>query len=260
MMATEVRKMLARRGADPRDFTLVPFGGAGPTHAALLAEEAGIARMLVPLGPGTFCAFGAVVADLRRDFVRSLRLALGDGSDGTARLADALAELAADASAWIGPLAHMAGAVRYDVSAELRYPGQAFDLPVTLRAVDPVEDQAGPLAAAFHAAHQRLYGFAEPASPVQVARIALTVAGTSPRTRTMAAGTGHAIPVGRRRALLPGDGWHDLPVFRRADLGAGAEVEGPLLVDQPDTTVLLTPGWRMRCLEDGNLLATRGTR
>lgn len=259
MMATEVRKMLARRGADPHDFTLVPFGGAGPTHAALLAEEAGIARMLVPLGPGTFCAFGAVVADLRRDFVRSLRLTLSQGSDGPARLAAALAELAAEASTWMTPLAHMTDGVRYDVSAELRYPGQAFDLPVTLRAINPADDLATPLAATFHEEHKRLYGFFEPASPVQVARIALTVAGSSPRIRTTAAGAARPSPVSRRRAYLPGHGSHDLPVFRRADIGVGAEMEGPLLVDQPDTTVLLTPGWRMRCLEDGNLLATRGT-
>ena len=257
IMATEVRKMLARRGADPLDFTLVPFGGAGPTNAALLAEEAGIGRILVPLGPGTFCAFGAIVADLRRDFVRSVRLTLGDGGDGPAQLGREFQELAAEASAWIGPLAHMSTGTRFDVSADLRYPGQAFDLPVTLRGVDPRDSQSNALLNAFHKEHHRLYGFQETASPAQVTRLALTVLGTAPRMPTSAEAAGRAEPPHQRQAVLPGHGWQDMPVYRRSCIRAGDAIAGPALIDQADTTVLLTPGWRARCLDDGNLLATR---
>ncbi|WP_237110305.1 hydantoinase/oxoprolinase family protein, partial [Nonomuraea sp. MG754425] len=98
-MATELQKIMAQRGLDPRRFTLVPFGGAGPTHAAMLAGEVGITHIVVPPTAATFCALGAAGADLRRDFARSLRRTL-DGT-GAARLSEVLAELSDQARDWL---------------------------------------------------------------------------------------------------------------------------------------------------------------
>jgi N-methylhydantoinase A len=183
MMATEVRKALARRGADPKQFTLVPYGGAGPTHAALLASEAGIESILIPPSPGTFCALGAAVSDLRRDFVKSVRLHLDaiPSEAQEATLDKAVAELLEEARQWMAAIPDRVENWSVQVAADLHYPRQAFDLTVTHSDYSTGDALGARLLKLFHEAHQAIYSFSEPNSPAEIGRIVLSAVGALPR-------------------------------------------------------------------------------
>ncbi|MEV4582135.1 hydantoinase/oxoprolinase family protein [Nonomuraea jabiensis] len=249
-MATELQKIMAQRGLDPRRFALVPFGGAGPTHAALLAEEVGIAHIVVPPTAATFCALGAAGADLRRDFARSLRRPL-DAASAT-RLAGVLAELSARAQEWLAEQngeARLRG--RLSFAADMRYSGQAYELRVDL---DPDRLDAEAVSEAFHAEHERLYGFRDQSATIELgtARLGVVgpVAGLPPAA--VRPGTGAPRPTARRRVLLAG-AWHDAHVHARESLGVGDAFDGPAIVEQDDTTVVVPPGWSADVDEAGNL-------
>jgi N-methylhydantoinase A len=260
MMATEVRKMLARSGADPADFTLLPFGGAGPTHAALLAAEAGIHRILIPPRPGIFCALGAAVANLRRDFVASCRLSIGvcDHADRTV-FERTLARLEETAASWAATVGGRAQHWHRQISAEVRYPDQAFDLTITLADVAPdcdTDSLVDRLAAAFHADHMRLYGFNEPESRIEINRIALSAIGVASSI------TFRTEPAKRkversRRALFINGRRYEARIIGRDGILQGESFDGPTVIEQTDTTVLIPPGWRGERLACGSILMTR---
>ena len=256
MMATEVRKALARRGSDPADFALLPYGGAGPTHAALLAEEAGIDRILVAARPGTFCAFGAAVADLRRDFVRSVSLLLaGAEDDARQSLSATLDELAALAADWTATLGDRAERWSFTVTADLRYPDQAFDLALRLPGFVPGGDVADQLVEGFHAEHLRLYGFNEPANRVEVRRVVMSAIG---HLATVSAGSVAAFAsMGSttRRVWFDG-GWTEATVIAREAIGDGV-VDGPAIIEQADTTIVVPPGWSAAPAAGGSLMIER---
>jgi len=257
-MATELFKTLAQRGLDPADFALVPFGGAGPTHANFLAEEAGIGRVIIPPSAGTFCALGAVSADLRRDFVRSLRVAL----DGTSakRLAETLAALAEDGRAWVAAEGDLAGSVELSRAVDMRYGGQAYELRVRLDHLSETPS-AEDVAEAFHREHERVYGFRDPSAPIQLTTARLAVIGRTPPVHipTVAAADDKPAPRDHRPVFLRSD-WHEAAVYDRHALRAGQSFVGPAVVEQEDTTVIVLPEWSASLDEAGNLHLTRQVR
>jgi N-methylhydantoinase A len=248
-MATELRKTLAQRGLDPARFTLIPYGGAGPTHAAVLAEEVGIGHIVVPPTAATFCALGAAGADLRRDFARSIRRRLDE--DCAARLREVLGELADQARSWLAAQGAAAGPPELLFSADLRYAGQAYELRVPL---DGAALDAESVAEALHAGHERLYGFRDPAAPIDLGTARLAIVAPTGEIPPPAAprGGGTPGPAGHRSVLLP-DGRFTAGVFDRAGLRAGDRLSGPAIVEQDDTTVLIPPGWSADVDEAGNL-------
>jgi N-methylhydantoinase A len=272
-MAVELQKTLARRGLDPADFTLVPYGGAGPTHAAALADEVGIRTILVPPAAATFCALGAAGAPLRRDFARSIRRRL-DG-DGTRKLREVVGELVTLAEEWLHEQGRESqqgggrdGGGRKDgaalaASADLRYAGQAYELRVGLD-LDRlgVED----VAEAFGAEHERRYGFRDPAAPIELGTARLAVTGPEIalpeerlRRRTGGDPTG-PVPSGKRTVLpwMSGvDGPVGAAVYRRGELLAGDGFGGPAVVEQDDTTVVVPAGWLATVDGAGNLRLER---
>lgn len=263
-MATELIKLLATAGVDPRQFSLVAYGGAGPTHANLLAEEAGLTSVLVPIAPGTFCALGAILADVRRDYVRTERHLVvppgtrSDKPDGWPAVAAAIAELEREAIAWVANEGALIGDHGLAVSMKVRYPEQAYELDILV----PEEARAGldaaTLAHIFHAEHHRLYGFSEPASPVQVTTIRLGVIGRVPSVALPEAG--RAVPAPRlTRRIWFRSAQIDAAIHARSDLGQGAVIHGPAAVEQPDTTILVLPGWRAEADRLGTLHLTRET-
>ena len=172
-MATEVSKGMAQRGLDPAEFTLMPYGGAGPTHAALLSNEVGIRSMLVPLSPGTFCAMGAIMSDLRRDFARSRRLTLGLDPAAADELRAVLTGLEREALDWIAGEGDVIEAPRIEASADMQYPRTAFELNTAIPDDQWREGTAEQIAELFHRQHERLYGFRDDGSPVDVTTIRL---------------------------------------------------------------------------------------
>lgn len=254
MMATEVRKLLARRGSDINAFTLLPYGGAGSVHAGLLADAAGLGQVLIPQTPATFCALGAVVADLRRDFVRSCSTlidARGQASDG---LAQQLAELDLQARDWAATLGERAQQWHYRVTADMRYEGQAFDLSIELK------DHQGPLAPAlralFETRHDTLYGFHEPSAAVEIKRLVVSAVGELSRIAAAQSPQHEPIPASVRRIFLSGR-WFDAPCLVRDGMPHDTDVQGPAIIEQSDTTVVVPVCWTVRRLATGDLKMTR---
>lgn len=254
-MAVELSKMLAKRGLDHRRFALVAFGGAGATHAAMLAEEAKLARVVVPLAPGTFCALGASLADIRRDFARSLGGFLGPDGSGFEPVASALAAMQAEALEWIAGESARETTLSFRVRADMRFADQAYELEVQVP--DDMRERldGAALLDLFHAEHERLYGFADREAQVRVSTVRFSIAASDAAAAVQRLAPGEAAAVGRRRVFHEGR-WWDAALYRRVDLGAGFTAEGPAVIEQDDTTVWLIPGWRCEVEPTGNLVLT----
>lgn len=258
-MATEITKLLAEAGVDPREFSLVAYGGAGPTHANYLAEEANLTSVLVPTAPGTFCALGAVLADIRRDYVRTARqMITAQGGPGWDVVETIMTELQEEAEAWIRTEGDLVGDHGFAVSFNLRYPGQADEIEIVLE--DEARQGLTParLLELFHEEHRRHYGFDEPDSPIQTSTVRVAVIGqVAPVTLPEAAAATPA-PTGHRR-IRHRQAWLEAPVYDRAALGPGAAISGPAVIDQADTTILVLPGWSATADRLGTLRLTRET-
>jgi N-methylhydantoinase A len=248
-MATELYKTLASRGLDPAAFALVPFGGAGPTHANLLAAEAGIGRVVIPPAAGTFCALGAAAADLRRDFVRSIRRSVDDKT--AALMLDVIKELEDEGSAWLDREGETSQTRRFERGADMRYAGQAYELRVKL---DENCRDAASIAEAFHLEHERIYGFRDTDTDVELGTVRLAVVGVTENISQpeIAAGSGKPACKGERPIFRSGK-WVSAGVYDRSALGAGDQIAGPAIIEQDDTTTVLLPGWSARADALGNL-------
>ncbi len=246
-MASALYKTLAERGLDPRGFALLPFGGAGPTHANRLAEEADISHVVIPPAAGTFCALGAAGADLRRDFVRSLRMPLTEETAPV--LAEAFAALEGEGGVWLDAEDGVGKPRRFARGADMRYRGQAYELRVNLG-----EDlDRAAVIEAFQREHERIYGFRDGEAVVEVGTVRLAAIGPTPPLQTPVVAERPAPePKGVRRIFHKG-AWTEATVFARAALGAGSVLTGPAVVEQDDTTSIVLPGWTAITDLAGNL-------
>ena len=259
MMANELSKGLARRGADPGELALMAFGGAGPTHANLLAEEAGLDTVFVPPGPATFCALGAILADVKRDYVRSHRLRFADGPCAADELAAIFRELEERASAWIRSEGEILGEVAFEAALDMRYSGQAFDLQVAIPESLRVEPELDRLAELFHREHERIYSFRDPESGVEVSTERVRITGRIPPVELPAVPErGPAEPLETRR-VFAGGRYMDAPVYARRTLGRDAAITGPAIVEQEDCTVWVLPDWHAAVDRIGNILIRRSS-
>jgi N-methylhydantoinase A len=252
-MAQALKLVSIDRGVDPREFTLMAFGGAGPLHATSLARALGIGRVIVPVQPGVFCALGALLADTRFDFVRT----------GTARGGADLAA-AREAFETMGHNArrvlareHAAGEMTAIRSVDMRYAGQNWELEVTLPGeVDDADLSRG--IAAFHDLHLKRFGWNDPEGAVEFVNFRLTalVPRPAPDFPRLAPGP-MPDPVGRREVIFTGR-TATVPVYRREDLPAAATVDGPAIIAEFDSTVLLHPGDEATVDDYGNLIIQPG--
>ena len=239
-MLVPIEQLLARAGMHGSELTLMPFGGAGPMLGTLLAEAAGMARVLVPASPGTLCALGAVAAAIRRDTMRTVLLPLDRGH--WPAMQATLDELARDAEAavtgMVGP-----GPVAITRSMDMRYRGQSFELTVPFEPDATVDT----LVQSFHQAHERSFGHAEADAPVQVVSLRASASRPAPPiAMTRAAETPHRPAPSGTAPLYTGGAWHEAALFDRAALDPGAEFTGPAIVTQSDCTILVPAGWRAR--------------
>jgi N-methylhydantoinase A len=238
-MQRAIRRVSVERGFDPRRFVLVAFGGAGPLHAAELAEELEIARVLVPRFPGVQSAMGMAAADEIRDFSRTVKVDLAPGAD-----------LGMLSGLW-KPLEERAAALdgaRLIRTADVCYVGQSYELEV---AADDLSD----LPAAFAAAHERLYGFAEPARRMELVNVRLRAR----RARAPRIGDADAAGPSDTR-MIPirfSDGWLETAQIGRGRLRPGDEIRGPALINQDDSATLVPSRWLARVGPVGDLLLER---
>jgi N-methylhydantoinase A len=238
-MVRALRVVTVERGVDPRRFALLPFGGAGPMHAAAIAAELGIGSILCPRAGGVLSAFGLCASERRRDTAHTVMLA---GAELTAeRIAAEVAAMTAAAGA------ELDGA-QVELVYGLRYAGQAFELPVPGSA----EPDPADLAERFERAHQERYGHRDPDGEVVLVdvRLALVVPGSKPRPAAAEAGR---VEAGSRRVRFGGE-WVQTPVLR-GEPAAGAEAEGPVVFELPESTLVLPPGWSATVDEHGTIRA-----
>lgn len=250
-MATELFKLLAQRGLEPGHQVLMPFGGAGPTHANLLAEEAGLAGVMVPTAPSTFCALGAILADLRRDYVRGLRRGDDQAAEG---LWQAIEAMEAEGREWLAGEGAQVSESHFEYAIDMRYAGQSHNLIVKIPAEMRQHRRYDGVVEQFHRHHELLYGFRDVGAPVEILTVRASICGRVQRIELPSVADATAPPRarGRRPVFVKGE-WVDVPIHRREDFGAGVSVRGPLLVEQEDTTIWVLPDWTMTVDRAGNL-------
>lgn len=244
-MVRALRKVSIERGLDPREFTLVPFGGAGPLHAGLLVRHLRLRDAIIPLRPGLFSAEGLLGAGLKVDDSQTV-LKVNDSATGREVLAwfkdhadAARAQLVADGMD--------RSAITLECSVDCRYLGQGFELSVPLESVD--EAGLTGLPARFNQLHRQRYGHANDAEPIEIVTLRISASGAYPDTRTESV----IVDAGRepqasamiesRRVTIPGYGTSAAtPVWDRALLRAGDALRGPAVVHQMDSTTVILPG------------------
>jgi N-methylhydantoinase A len=240
-MAEALRIVSVERGRDPREFALIAFGGAGPVHAAALAAELQIPKVIVPPASGAFSALGLVASDLKRDYSRTLYADLG-ALDPT-RVAAALAEMEAMASEWLAAAAIPPGRRALLRAADLRYRRQAYELTVPMAQRAITRESLDRLVVAFHDKHRQTYGHANPEEPVQLVNLRLTAIG---RLRSLTLAQPPAAAPARRRVRevwFPEVGSTPCPVLWRDGLAAGETFAGPAIIEATDSTIVVPPGW-----------------
>jgi N-methylhydantoinase A len=255
-MAGAIRVVSVQRGHDPMEFALLPFGGAGPLQSGAIARLLGMRRILVPASPGVLSAEGLLAAPLRGEFARTVMLRAP--IEDPAPLAAAFGALDAEAGAWLVAESVPDAAREIRWRAGMRYRHQGFELFVDWpgRRAD-----AGALAEAvarFHQAHEQLYTFAQPDTPVEIVTLEVTALGRLPGPAAEpVAPAGDIAPITNQRVLLD-EGDAQVPVWRRDALGAGAVLRGPGIVVQMDATTWLHPGDVARMDSYGNLVVELG--
>jgi N-methylhydantoinase A len=240
-MVRALRVVTVERGVDPRGFALMPFGGAGPMHAAALAEELEIGRILCPRASGVLSALGLIASDRRRDTARTVLLSGSElSAERVAREVEAMSE----------SLRAGLEQVQTEVTYEMRYRGQAFELAIA----GPADPDPAELAERFAAAHEGRYGYRDPEAEIELVnvRVALIVAGPDPEPA--AAPTGR-LERGGRAARFGGE-WLDAEVLR-GEPEAGVGAVGPCIYELPEATLVLPPGWEAEVDDRGTIAATR---
>ena len=259
MMVGALRLVSVQRGHDPRDFLLVAFGGAGPAHAARIAQDSGMAGVLIPPSPGTASALGLLATDLRLDRTAT-HLELAENADAgeldqefRTLEAESIVALRADTSDGAG--------VNFRRSVEMRYYGQSFELDIPVPGGKFDDQGLSAIVSAFHDEHKRAYGFNVPTEPVELVNLRVVAVQpiTKPATRKSATSSESRTPVakGHRQVFFADlSGWTDTGVYDRYAMGAGNRLKGPAIIEEADSLTVVPAGWAANVDEHGNLILT----
>ena len=253
-MAGAVREVSVHRGFDPRDFTLLGFGGAGPMHAMPVAEDLGITRVLVPRFPGHLSALGQMLADLRRDTVAAWGGRVSElPSDALRTRAGAMRD---EGAASLEADGMPRDRHRHEFTLDVRYVGQSFTLPIRW---DPADADWTPLRAAFDVRHEETFGYADPGSDIEIVNVRLVSIGEVDKPVVDFAPAGGGDPVIERRPVWFGE-WLETPVVDRERLAGGWRAEGPAIVEEAGGTTVAPPGWTVEVDPSGALMCTGRAR
>jgi N-methylhydantoinase A len=255
-MYAEVSGLISRFGIDPREFHLFAFGGAGAMLACFLARELDMKGVVVPPTPGVVSALGGLIADLKNDFIRTVYCDVTP--EAMASVAAPYRELKAEAEHWLRQKQGFSGPALVRVFADMRYQGQSYEIEVALEGNWLEEVDTDAIANAFHAEHERLFGHAASAAPVQMVNLRLTISGATPKPLLTRLGPAQQ-PVRPRFSV---EAWFDgqpaaTAVYYRRDLGAGDHLVGPAIIAQDDTTTVVPPDFIVDVDRFGNLVITR---
>jgi N-methylhydantoinase A len=256
-MVNALRLVSIQHGYDPRAFTLAAFGGAGPVHANRIAEEVGVADVVIPPSPGIFSSTGLLVTDLKHDYsvARVGRVEQVEPRD-----------LAADFDAMVrAGTAELEGegvpasAMSFDRYVDMRYAGQSYELTVPVNGAAVDRGELAAVVERFHALHEQAYGFRAADEPTEMVALRATARGAIPKPPMQNRTNGVAHVAAARAAttrsvyFAEADGFVRCPCVSRLDLGIGHDVEGPLIVEEFDSTTVVHPGYVASVDDLGNL-------
>lgn len=255
-MSHVVQRVTTERGLDARDFPMVAFGGAGPLHAVLVARELQMPQVIIPNAPGHFSAFGMLVADLRRDYVRTRFTPLEEMNFGEVN--SLFTTMEQEGAAEIRAAAVKVGELTVQRGLDMRYVGQEHAVSVDI----PIEvferhDVAG-IKQLFDEMHQQRYGYCSESERAEVVSIRTSVAGEMPRP-TLAElpqddQQSLAAPSLRPVYFSPRQGWQQTRVYQRSTLCWGSVIEGPALIEEYASTTVIFPGDHLKVDRFGNLI------
>ncbi|MSP68560.1 MAG: hydantoinase/oxoprolinase family protein, partial [Alphaproteobacteria bacterium] len=257
LMVRALRRVSVQRGRHPGDYSLVAFGGAGPLHACSLAEDLGVAEVIVPPLPGVASAIGLLGCDIRHDYRRAFfgPLAMADG----AAMNRVIAELATEGRAAMRRSGLAESAIVVTPAAELRYVGQAYELRVELPALHLDPSGLAEAARRFHAEHLRRYTYQMPERGIEMVSLRVTVIGQveKPATAALPTAVRPVAPKAWRPVHFRAAGMVRCPVFERGDLRVGDAIVGPAIIEQRDSTTVVSSTWRVTPDGHGHLIITR---
>ena len=257
VMYARVLALMAHEGVDPGDFALFAYGGAGPTHAFILAAELGFRQVIIPKFPGVTCALGALVADVKNDFVRTVYQQIDKDTDGT--LFEWWSELDAHGREWLrneGIPVERAAIFR---SADMRYKGQSFEIHVQVDG--EANSDLNALSTLFHQRHHQIYSHSEAGATVEIVNIRSTVVGFTPKPNLLLsnapAGAGRVLAAPEHRRVFFSGQELQAAVYPRAMLHPGDVITEPSVIEQYDTTTFVPPGFRVTVDPTGMLIGER---
>jgi N-methylhydantoinase A len=259
IMAGAIRAVTVERGRDPRDFTLIAYGGAGPLHATALAADLSIPRVLIPPGPGTQGAFGMLVTDIRHDVARTVHRRLEGLTLDEMNVTFEALEREAGRYVNVELGGRSSGDPQFVHRMDLRYVGQFHPLTLTLPGTSVSSLEIREL---FHRAHLERYGHNAVGEPVEATAFRVTALlpiakPPAGRDRAMASETNgeHA---GSRRVMVDRGRWIECAIHRRSTLSPGDAIPGPAVIEDVDTNIVLRPADRATALADGQLMIDVG--
>jgi N-methylhydantoinase A len=257
-MFVEVNKLIARFGIDAREFTLVPFGGAGPMLGCLLAKEIGIGRVMVPRRPGVVSALGGLIADIKCDFIATVFAPVT--GEAMPQLRAALDRLRPEAADWLHRQQGYDGPAIVTLSADMRYTGQSFEIEVALEEGWLVAGDIGAIHRAFDRRHAEIYDFSDPGAEITIVNLRLVIAGPTakPRFAELAKGKGAATPLKHIEVWLD-RAPRRIPLYDRDVLLAGQTLASPAVIAQEDATTIVPAGFAGEVDRLGNLHLTLAT-
>ncbi|NNL99450.1 MAG: hydantoinase/oxoprolinase family protein, partial [Gammaproteobacteria bacterium] len=255
-MAAALEVVSVQRGYDPREFVLVVAGGAGPIHAAALARELEIPLLLIPRASSVFCAAGMLISDLKHDYVRTYAREF-DQVDA-AEVSRLLGEMREAALATLAAEGVSADEAEVRMSTDVRYVGQfnEVDIPIAA-AAELTPATLARIATDFHARHDVLYGYSMAEAPLELINLRVTALGRTPKPRQERGTAGapdasHAV-IGHRDAYFDG-AFRNVPVYDGFKLDSGNTLDGPAIVVQPTTTIVVPDDFSLKCDDYGNYL------
>jgi N-methylhydantoinase A len=255
-MEEAIKAISTMRGYDLRDFMLLPFGGAGPIHAARIAQELGMAGLVVPLYPGVFSAIGLLMSDVKHDHIRSKMTPLAKTT--VEQINDVFGRMERDARAELEEEGFATERIRIDRSLDLRYAGQGYELTIACGPLSSPDDLKA-LRTTFDTQHKSMFGHMAPGEPVEIVSYRLQATGLVPPVplQKFAPAGGKLEDAVRERRRVRFDGADlDTPVYQRERLDVDATFKGPAVIDQFDCTTVVYPGQTVRVDEFKNLIVT----
>lgn len=261
-MVNAIRRVSVERGYDPRDFVLMGAGGATGAHITALAREMGINKVLISKLASGLCAYGQIISDVKYNYMAPAPIRV-EGPEAAAKLNSLFNGLEARGTDDLSGDGFTEANISISRSLDMRYVGQVHECTVEIDPFEVTENRLEDLLAAFHSRHKELYTYDEPQSPVEIVNVESTIAGhvDKPDRMKIAAGQGAASALkGKRPMVFSKDGnTQETTVYDGSALGAGDTLQGPAVIEEVTTTIVVEPGWNVSLHESGVYVLTAGS-